>query len=103
MRAKHSIGLVLALVAVSLLLAGGAPIVRAQRDTGYTIDWWTVDGGGQTESDDAGYTLSGTIGQPDADGWSGGGYTLDGGFWGGGGGGGGGEYAVYLPLVLRSY
>jgi hypothetical protein len=102
MRAKHLIGLVLAVVAVALLLAGSAPSVRAQRDTGYTLDWWTVDGGGQTaESDGAGYTLSGTIGQPDADGWSGGGYSLDGGFWGSGEKV--VEYTVYLPLVLRNY
>ena len=101
MRAKHLINLVLALVAVALLLAGRLSIASAQRDTGYTLDWWTVDGGGQTQPDGAGaYTLSGTIGQPDADEWSGGGYTLSGGFWGGGGGV---EYTVYLPLVLRSY
>jgi len=102
MRAKHLINLVLALVAVALLLAGSLSIASAQRDTGYSIDWWTVDGGGQTQPGGTGYMLSGTIGQPDADGWSGGGYTLSGGFWGGGGGG-GGEYTVYLPLILRSY
>ncbi|MGD8473006.1 MAG: hypothetical protein PVH59_02710 [Anaerolineae bacterium] len=102
MRAKHLIKLVLALVAVALLLAGSLSIASAQRGTGYTIDWWTVDGGGQTQPDGAGgYTLDGTIGQPDADGWSGGGYTLSGGFWGGGGGG--VEYTVYLPLILRSH
>lgn len=43
---------------------------------------------------------SGTIGQPDADRWSGGGYTLSGGFWGGGAVA---EYTVYLPVILRSY
>jgi hypothetical protein len=31
-----------------------------------------------------GYALSGTAGQAEAQGWSGGGYTLFGGFWGGG-------------------
>jgi hypothetical protein len=100
MRAKYLIGLVLALVAVALLLAGTVPAVRAQSEAGYTLDWWTVDGGGQTEPDGTGYTLSGTIGQPDADGWSGGGYTLEGGFWGGGGGA---AYTIYLPLILRNY
>ena len=100
MRAKHLMGLVLAVGAVALLLAGSVPAVRAQRDSGYTIDWWTVDGGGQAEPDGAGYTLSGTIGQPDAEGWSGSGYTLDGGYWGGGGGV---EYTIYLPLILRNY
>ena len=100
MRAKHLMAVGIALVAVALLLTGSAPVVRAQRDSGYTLDWWTVDGGGRTEPDDAGCTLSGTIGQPDADGWSGGGYTLEGGFWGGEGGI---EYTVYLPLILRGY
>jgi hypothetical protein len=99
MRAKHSIGLVLALVAVALLLAGSAPAVRAQRATGYTIDWWTVDGGGQIQPGGTGYTLSGTMGQPDAEGWSGGEYTLSGGFWGGGAVV---EYTVYLPVILRN-
>ena len=48
----------------------------------YTIDWYTVDGGGGT-STGGNYTLSGTIGQSDAaiTTLSGGGYTLDGGFW----------------------
>lgn len=100
MRAKHLIGLTLALVVAAVLLTGSLPITRAQGETGYTLDWWTVDGGGQTEPDGTGYTLSGTIGQPDAGGWSGGGYTLDGGFWGGGGGV---AYTVYLPLILRNY
>lgn len=100
MRAKHLIGLTLALVVAAVLLTGSLPIARAQGETGYTLDWWTVDGGGQTEHDGTGYTLSGTIGQPDAGGWSGGGYTLDGGFWGGGGGV---AYTVYLPLILRNY
>src|SRR3954462_1206003 len=48
----------------------------------YSIDWFTIDGGGGTSSGGQ-YTLSGTIGQPDAGTLSGGNYTLDGGFWGG--------------------
>ena len=31
----------------------------------YAITWWTVDGGGGTSSG-GGYTLMGTIGQPEA-------------------------------------
>lgn len=46
----------------------------------YTIDWHTVDGGGVMNATGGPYTLSGTIGQPDA-GILGGG-QLDGGFWG---------------------
>ena len=48
----------------------------------YNIDWYTIDGGGGTSSG-GGYTLSGTIGQPDAGMLAGGSYTLAGGLWGG--------------------
>jgi hypothetical protein len=48
----------------------------------YSIDWQTIDGGGGT-STNAQYSVSGTIGQPDAGAtMTGGTYTLDGGFWG---------------------
>jgi hypothetical protein len=47
----------------------------------YSIDWYTIDGGGGTSSGGP-YTLSGTIGQPDAGIHTGGNYTLVGGFWG---------------------
>src|SRR5262245_6756382 len=46
----------------------------------YLIDWFTIDGGGGTSSGGS-YSLSGTIGQPDAGTLSGGNYTLEGGFW----------------------
>jgi len=46
----------------------------------YSIDWFTIDGGGGTSSGGS-YSLSGTIGQPDAGTMSGGAYTLVGGFW----------------------
>jgi len=47
----------------------------------YSIDWFTIDGGGGTSTGGV-YAVSGTIGQPDAGHMSGGTYTLDGGFWG---------------------
>jgi hypothetical protein len=47
----------------------------------YSIDWSKVAGGGGTSSN-AQYSVSGTIGQPDAGSMSGGNYTLTGGFWG---------------------
>ena len=54
----------------------------------YAINWYTIDGGGAGVSDaSAGgsYTLSGTIGQPDArnhpEPMEGGSYKLTGGFW----------------------
>jgi hypothetical protein len=47
----------------------------------YAIDWSTIDGGGGTSTGGV-YSVSGTIGQPDAGTMSGGTYTLSGGFWG---------------------
>ncbi len=47
----------------------------------YSINWYKVAGGGGTSTNGQ-YSLSGTIGQPDASGaLSGGGYTVVGGFW----------------------
>jgi hypothetical protein len=47
----------------------------------YSIDWHTIDGGGGTSTGGV-YSVSGTIGQPDAGTMSGENYTLQGGFWG---------------------
>ena len=47
----------------------------------YSIDWFTLDGGGGTSTNGQ-YSLTGTIGQPDAGAMSGGIFTLVGGFWG---------------------
>jgi hypothetical protein len=47
----------------------------------FSIDWFTIDGGGGTSTGGV-YSVSGTIGQPDAGHLSGGNFTLDGGFWG---------------------
>jgi len=47
----------------------------------YSIDWFGVDGGGGTSTGGV-YSVSGTLGQPDAGVMSGGSYSLAGGFWG---------------------
>ena len=47
----------------------------------YSIDWFTIDGGGGTSTGGV-YSVSGTIGQPDAGRMTGASYALDGGFWG---------------------
>jgi len=60
------------------LILSAASVVEAQT---YTIDWYSIDGGGGTSTNSQ-YSLSGTIGQPDAGHMSGGSFTLDGGFWG---------------------
>ena len=47
----------------------------------YSIDWFTIDGGGGTSAGGV-YSISGTIGQPDAGPtMTGGNFTLTGGFW----------------------
>jgi hypothetical protein len=47
----------------------------------YSIDWSTIDGGGGTSTGGV-YTVSGTIGQPDAGGpLTNGQYSVTGGFW----------------------
>jgi hypothetical protein len=66
---KRFLGLVLILCSLA---------ARAQN---YSIDWFTIDGGGGTSTGGV-YSISGTIGQPDAGRLSGGNFTLDGGFWG---------------------
>ena len=46
----------------------------------YSIDWFTVDGGGGTSGVGV-YEISGTIGQPDAGSLIAGDYVIDGGLW----------------------
>lgn len=65
----------------------------------YSLNWWTVDNGGGT-SDGGIYSLSGTVGQPDAGDMSGGEYLLSGGFWS--------KlitqvlsWLIYLPITIR--
>jgi hypothetical protein len=47
----------------------------------FQMDWFTVDGGGGTSTGGV-YSVTGTVGQPDAGLMSGGNFTLRGGFWG---------------------
>lgn len=60
----------------ALLLGVGS--LRAQS---FSIDSFTIAGGGGTSSGGV-FSVSGTIGQPDAGAMSGGNYSLVGGFWG---------------------
>jgi hypothetical protein len=62
-----------------LLLFAIAIGIHAQT---YSIDWFTIDGGGGTSTGSV-YSVSGTIGQPDASSqpMTGGNYSLVGGFW----------------------
>ena len=66
------VGLILAVLALAFSSAHAQP---------YSISWYKIAGGGGT-STGATYTVSGTIGQPDAGGpMTGGNYSLTGGFW----------------------
>jgi len=64
-------------VFLSLLISLAALAALGQ----YSVDWSTIDGGGGTSTGGV-YSVTGTIGQPDAGAMSGGNYTLQGGFWG---------------------
>ena len=73
---------------LTLLVALSLVLVQTVLSQDYAIDWYTIDGGGAGVSDASTggtYTLSGTIGQPDArnhpEPMSGGTYKLTGGFW----------------------
>src|SRR5258706_1616196 len=60
------------------LILSAANVVEAQN---FSIDWYSIDGGGGTSTNTQ-FSLTGTIGQPDAGHMSGGSFTLEGGFWG---------------------
>jgi hypothetical protein len=61
---------------LALLLAA----TFASHAQNYSIDWHKVAGGGGTSTGGV-YSVSGTVGQPDAGSMSGGNYSLSGGFW----------------------
>src|SRR6266581_9809772 len=65
------------IIGLVVALAGSASRLAAQT---YSIDWFTIDGGGGTSTGGV-YSVSGTVGQPDAGTMSGGNYSLTGGFW----------------------
>jgi len=69
----------------NLILLLGLLIPALSHAQTYSINWYKVAGGGGTSAGTNGsnvYSVSGTIGQPDAGGaMSGGGYSLTGGFW----------------------
>jgi hypothetical protein len=93
---KKTLFILIGMLAVLLLVVSVAIAAG-----GYDLSWWTVDSGGGT-SIGGGYTLNGTIGQPDAGSLtSGGGYTLAGGFWHGGVTAATEKMKVYLPLLRK--
>jgi len=94
---RHMLIRLLAIGAIAaLVLAAGAAVVA---QTGYELNWWTVDDGGGT-STGGDYALGGTAGQPDAGTATGGDYVLSGGFWAGAGPD--FSHVLYLPAAARN-
>jgi uncharacterized membrane protein len=99
MKRKLPAMIFIALTCLLILVLLAAASVAYARQAGYSLPWWTADSGGGASSS-GNYSLTGTIGQPDAGTLSGGGYRLEGGFWGGLGA----VVAfqrVYLPLTTK--
>lgn len=108
---QHTIGqrpktlwcLLLLWLVISLIFLTTVSMALAQGGGNTTLSWWTIDNGGG-ESAGGGYSIAGTIGQPDAGILlSGGQFTLQGGFWTFSNANGlpAGPQSVYLPLILR--
>jgi len=72
-----------ALAKLSLTLAVAVATTAAPADD-FSLDWHTLDGGGAMNMTGGNFTLSGTVGQPDAGGpLTSGDFELVGGFWAG--------------------
>lgn len=69
------------LARVALLAALAACPPAEARAQGYAIAWSSLDAGGAVASAGGGFSLGGTLAQPDAGTLAGGGFTLQGGFW----------------------
>lgn len=79
-RWRASLGAMLLAIAIFTAAYAPAPVLAGDHAGGYGVPWWTANsGGGQSSS--VGYTLRGTIGQPEAAVAAAGGYTLHAGFW----------------------
>lgn len=82
MKSRQLIRRIIPLTAIGVLLYYSLILASG----GYSISWYTVDGGGATFLNGGSYRLGSTAGQPDAAASSGGSYSLNGGFWSGAGG-----------------
>jgi hypothetical protein len=87
------------LLTTVLILLMAVTSINAQAGGGYDLTWSSIDGGGAMFSTGGSYSLGGSIGQPDAGTLSGGGYTLNGGFWVSSAA----PYRCYLPIVMSNH
>ena len=70
------------LIHILALFGSACVLVSSAFAQSYSIDWFTIDGGGGGASTGGVFSVSGTIGQPDAGGpWTNGSYSASGGFW----------------------
>ncbi len=90
--------LVLTALLTFCLFTGG---VLAQTSNSYNLTWSTVDGGGALTSTGGAYTLSSSIGQPDAGMLANDQYSIVGGFWAQSSVNPLPQVSVYLPLVQK--
>ena len=86
---KHAIAFI---VLMTGLLTTSVALAQTHH---YTLNWWTIDGGGGTSSDSR-YTLQATIGQSDAGSVNNARYTLSTGYWDSAE-----QHRVYLPVIVR--
>ena len=97
---KHRLACVLILGLILVFVYGtfNRP-VSANPASVYTVDWYSIDGGGSMNLTSGAYTLSGTIGQFDASNTTqAGNHGLTGGFWSAWNLP---TYSIFLPLIQR--
>lgn len=70
------------ILTVLMLLTTSAALAQNEGPSAYAVDWYTVDAGGGFSSGGS-FTVTGTIGQPDAaaGGATRGSFSVSGGFW----------------------
>ncbi len=93
---RKSVLIVLTLLLLTVLTASQPVTPTSAQSGGYDLTWNVIAGGGIMFSSGGNYSLSGTIGQADAETMSGESYTLSNGFWVDLFG-----YRIELPLLMR--
>lgn len=70
----------LVLIITCVLIFTLAGIATAHTNPSYTINWWTISGGGGPKSG-GNYKVNGIVGQPNTDEFQGGPFVIRSGFW----------------------
>lgn len=87
-------------ITLSLLLLLLATVTLRANGGVFGINWWTTESGAVASGsgEQGSYSLSGTLGQPDAGNQAGGTFQLSGGYWSGSTKA---DFSVFLPLIVR--